>query len=302
MNGSLITDMPMADYLLVDSLSSSACKALASGSPYAWRNRVEKASPALSLGTLAHLAILEPDAFADAVVQPECDIRTNAGKETLVTWLTTLVGEPTIRPPVKAAVGTTLDLYLAELRPRLATSGLTVITEEQRTLCLGMREAIMGRDHTRSLIEADGECEISGFTTDQDYGIPLKIRPDKLLSGAPIVLSLKTCQSVAERDYLRSAWTYGWHAAAFFYMRAMERITGERHRYWEACVESAPPFDCALYEYSDREIQEGESLMRRGMETYSRCVTENLWPGQGYDWDAQEYTIRQIGRSDNYGG
>ena len=299
MNGSLITGLPMADYLLVDNLSSSACKALASGSPYAWRNRVEKASPALSLGTLAHLAILEPERFSDAVVQPECDIRTNAGKEMLVSWLSTLVGEPTVRPPVKAAVGTTLDLYLAELRPRLAASGLTVITEEQRTLCMGMRDAIMSRDHTRSLIEADGECEISGFTTDQDYGVPVKVRPDKLLSGAPIVLSLKTCQSVAERDYLRSAWTWGWHAAAWFYMRAMERITGERHRYWELAVESAPPHDVALYEYSDREIQEGESIMRRGMETFARCTTENLWPSAGWDWDLGEYSIKTLGRQDN---
>ena len=43
------------------------------------------------------------------------------------------------------------------------------------------------------------------------------------------------------RDYLRTAWTYGWHLSAAFYCRAMQAITGEPHRYWELAVESVPP-------------------------------------------------------------
>jgi hypothetical protein len=320
MNGTLMHPVQMADYLAIDALSSGACKALASGSPYAWHNRVESASPALSLGTHAHTCILEPEKFARAVVQPDFDARTNAGKEIMVEWLTNLVGEPTVRPPHKAAVGVVLDLYLSELRPRLAASDLTVMTSEQHDLCCGMRDAIMGfydrteivtmsgartyagqipqRKHTAALIDAEGVCEITGTVTDHEYGIPLKVRPDKLLSGQPIILSLKTCQSVADRDYLRSAWTYGWHLSAAFYCRALEAITGEPHRYWEIAVESAPPHDVLLLEYTDREMAEGEAMMRRGMETYRRCTEAGIWPGAGFDWDLMDYTIAQIGRKE----
>jgi hypothetical protein len=296
MNGSLTTGLPMADYLSIDALSSGACKALATGSPFAWRNRVEQDSPFMSLGTHAHMAILEPARFADAVVQPDADLRTNAGKQILVDWLCAIVGEPLTVPPAKAATGTVLDLYLGELRPRLAASGLTVLTEDQRVLCLGMRDAVMSRPHTRAIVEADGATEITGTVTDPEYGIPIKVRPDKLLLGTPVVVSLKTCQSVADRDYLRTAWAYGWHGAAWFYARALEQITGEPHRYWEIAVESGPCHDVLLLEYTRREIEEAEAMMHRGLETYRRCTEAGIWPGAGWDWDANEYTIAQIGR------
>ena len=126
--------------------------------------------------------------------------------------------------------------------------------------------------------------------------MPLKVRPDRLLSGEPIIVSLKTTQSVGEREYLRTAWTYGWHAAAWFYRRALLQITGEPHRYWEIAVESEPPYDVALIEYSDREIEEGETIMRRGLDLYRRCREADMWPGAGYSWERGEYTIARIGR------
>jgi hypothetical protein len=154
---------------------------------------------------------------------------------------------------------------------------------------------------TAALIEADGEVEITGMYTDEEYGVQCKVRPDKLLSGSPIIVSLKTVQSVADREYLRSAWTYGWHGAAWFYGRALEQITGEPHRYWEIAVESAPPHDVLLLEYTRRETDEGEAMMRRGMETYRRCTEAGIWPGAGWDWDLGEYTIRPIGRQQDLG-
>ena len=287
----------MADYLAIDALSSGSCKALASMSPYAWRNRVQADSPALSLGTLAHLAILEPDSFGDVVVQPDCDLRTNAGKAALVEWLTSIVGEPLSVPPPKAATGTVLDLYLSELRQRLAGSGLVMCTEDQRALCLGMRDAVWGRPHTRALVEADGATEITGRCTDEEYQIGVKVRPDRLLSGSPVIVSLKTTASVAD-DYLWTARRYGWPAAAYFYMRALQTITGEPHKYFEIAVESAAPFDCAIFEYSDTEIKRGEEIIRRGMDVYKQCVESGVWPGPGYSFETCEYGLVTIGRKE----
>jgi len=302
MSGILSAVIPMADYLAIEALSSGACKALATGSPYAWRNRVETASPAMSLGTLAHLAILEPDRFAAAVVQPNVDLRTNAGKESLVEWLVGIVGEPLVLPPEWAAVGTVLDLYLKELRPRLAASGLAVLTAEQRDLCQGMRDAVMARcaedDKMDAAVNSDGMNEITGIVTDPEYNIPVKVRPDRLLSGAPIVVSLKTTQSVGEREYRRTALAYGWNVSSAFYCRALESITGERHKYVEIAVESAPPHDVMICEYLGDVAEWGESAMRQGMETYRRCTESGIWPGTGYSWDANEYTIVQIGRKE----
>jgi len=299
MSGILSAVIPMADYLAIDACSSGAAKVLATASPYAWRNRPQTSSAAQSGGKATHVAILEPDQFGERyIVQPPCDLRTNLGKETLVAWLVSVVGEPTVRPPPKAAVGTTLDLYIAELRPRLEATGLTVISQADADSVLGMSAAVMSRPHIAGIICSSGPCEITGQLMDEEYQIPVKVRPDKLLDGVPIIVSLKTCQSVADRDYLRTAWSYGYHGAAWFYTRALEQITGEPHRYWEIAVESAPPHDCLLLEYTRREIDEAEAMMRRGMETYRRCTESGIWPGAGWDWDSGEYTIRPIGRQE----
>lgn len=296
---SLTKNLPMADYLAINACSSGAAKALATESPYAWRNRPQTSSAAQSMGTAAHVAILEPDQFWERyIVQPACDLRTNAGKESLVSWLVSAVGEPTVRPPPKAAVGTVLDLYIAELRPRIEATGLTVISQADADSVLGMSAAVMSRPHIAGIILAAGSCEITGQLDDDEYQIPVKVRPDKLLDGLPVVVSLKTCQSVADREYLRTAWSYGYHGAAWFYSRALEQITGEPHRYWEIAVESAPPHDCLLLEYTRRETEEGEIMMRRGMETYRRCTESGIWPGAGYSWEDGEYTIAQIGRKE----
>lgn len=288
----------MSQYLAIEAASSGGLKTLATKSPKAYRERVDQSTPAQSLGTLAHLAILEPNRFDAVVPEPDVDLRTNAGKGIMVDWLIALVGEPENMPPPKAATGAVLDFHLAELRPRLERSGIVTARRADLDLCRAMRDALMERSDTRAVMEANGDFEVTGMIDDQDYAVPCKIRPDKLLSGEPIIVSLKTCQSVGKRDYLRTAWSYGYPGAAWFYRRIMQAITGERHQYWEIAVESAPPHDALLIEYTDREIAEGEAIMRAGLETYRRCLDAGFWPGSGWDWDRMDYSIARIGRED----
>jgi hypothetical protein len=298
MKAELIANLPMADYLAIEAASSGGLKVMATRSPKAFRDRAKDSTPAQTLGTLAHLAIWEPDSFADVVVMPDCDRRTNAGKHAIVDWLTEIVGEPFTKPPPKAATGTILDMYLGELLPRLEASPAVTASRADYDLACAMRDALMDRSDTRAVLEADGLTEVTGLSKDQDFEVPCKVRPDKLLGGEAIIVSLKTCQSVGERDYLRTAWTYGYPGAAWFYRRILETITGEPHRYWEIAVESAPPHDALLVEYTEREIDEAAGTMRRGLELYRRCIDSGIWPGSGWDWDQMDYTIRAIGRTE----
>lgn len=288
----------MADYLTHPALGSSGAKTLATQSALKYRERDKTSTPAQTLGTLAHLAILEPVAFLGVLVEPKAPMNTNAGKAIMVEWLAEVVGEPTVKPPPKAATGVVLDLYLGELRPKLAETGRVVMSRTDFDLALGMRDALMSRSDTAAVLAQAGQAEITGLCDDPDYRIPCKIRPDKLLDGDAVIISLKTCQSVGERDYLRTALTYGYPCAAWFYRRMMQEITGEAHQYWEIAVESAPPHDALLIEYTDREIAEGEAIMRRGMMIYGRCMDSGIWPGSGWDWDQMDYSIKTIGRAD----
>lgn len=298
--------VPMADYLAMEALSSSGCKVLASQSPRAYRYGSADSTPAQTLGTLAHTMILEPERLVR--VMPAADMRTNAGKEALVEWLIGQVGEPVTRPPAKAATGTVMDLYLAELRPRLAATGDQVASAADYALAIGMRDAILDRceecDATRAAILGEGVAEAVGLVTDLEYGVRCKVRPDRLLTGARWIVSLKTCQSVGARDYLRAAWAYGYPGAAWWYPRIMEAITGEAHQYVEVAVESAPPHDVRTLTYTDAEVAEAESAMRRGLDTYRRCIESGLWPGSGWVWGADGtpggYEVSSIGRGPSY--
>jgi len=263
----VVHDMQHAEYLAIDAASSSGLQTIAKRSPYAWRNRAEQASDAMALGTLAHSLILQPERESEYAIAPKFDRRTTVGK---------------------AAA--------AEFEADCA--GKTIVNRDDWDLACAMRDAVMSRDHVRALFDAGGLAEQSVLIDHPDYGVPCKCRPDWITDGYPLIVDLKTTQSAGPRDFLRSCWSYGYPSQAWFYKQLMMLETGEAHQFVFLAVESAPPHDVAMYELSDRELAEGESIIRKGLELYRSCTDAGIWPGIGWNWDSMTYQLQTIGRED----
>ena len=263
----IVQGIPFPDYLAIEAASSHGLQTIAKRSPYAYRNAVDTPSEAMALGTLAHALILEPHRESQYAISPAFDRRTKAGKE-----------------------------LTAQFEADCA--GKTIVTREDWDRARGMRDAVWSRDHTRALLESPGQAESTVTLQHPDYGVPCKCRPDRITDGYPLIVDLKTAQSAGPRDFMRACWNYGYQGQAWFYRHMLHLETCEAHGFVFVVVESAPPHDVALYELSDRELAEGETVIRKGLDLYRRCSEAGVWPGVGWDWDSMSYQLQTIGRED----
>lgn len=153
-------------------------------------------SPALTLGTALHAAILEPERFAtEYACAPSVNLRTNEGKE-----------------------------RLAAFEADCAGRGMTPLKREDfDTVCL-MRDSALAYPTVASLLE-NGVAELSLFWR-MENGLLLKVRPDWLgeFAGAPFLLDIKTTDDVL--DFGKSVEKFGYHLQAAFYELVMERVFG----------------------------------------------------------------------------
>jgi exodeoxyribonuclease VIII len=222
-------------------------------------------SPAMALGTLAHLLILEPErAEAEIAVAPDCDRRTKAGKER---W----------------------DAFQAEVAGR----GMLMVTAEQYQTANAMRESVMRHSIAR-LLFAQGAAEQTLIAIDPESGARCKGRLDWLPTGHDLLVDLKTCQSAAPGDVARDAARYAYHQQAFLYSYLWELIAGERRPFLFVFVESAPPFDVAIYELDQDALDAGERRFRQALEIWVECQASGVWPGLAWDRGAGAHRIETI--------
>lgn len=157
----------------------------------------------LKIGTLVHMAVLEPDRFAAQVVT-EGPINTKTGKpygrdtNAFADWEAENPGKIVVEPFIKTMITRCPD----EIRHRLA----------------------------------HGESEESWFA--ESGGLSMKARPDKLLGS--VITDLKTCQDVddARRDLFRHGY---WFSDAWYRMVG-KLVTGEVFSYDFVFAEKKAPF------------------------------------------------------------
>jgi exodeoxyribonuclease VIII len=248
----LFLDMPAADYFMSRGFSNSAMSQLAR-SPWHYKNQVAKeATAAMKAGTLAHTAILEPEAMATRyVVKPEgLDGRTKDGRA----WLAALPG------------------------------GVDVISEEQAATARGQADAVHAVPELCSAL-SKGYAESSVFWTDEATGIHCKARPDwvyPLEDGRVMLLDLKTTADESPQAFARSVVNFGYHRQAAHYTSGFEAATGTSvAAFVFMVVSNAAPFLAVPYMLDDQAAALGRESRRELMQLLADCRERNEWPAYG---------------------
>lgn len=256
-------DIPFEDYRAIDAASSHALATLLDKSPAHLHGMERQPSAAMALGTLAHLLILEPEREADEIaVAPECDRRTKAGK---ADW----------------------EAFQAD------SDGKLIVTHEQYRVANAMRESVQRHSIAR-LLFAQGTAEQTLIATDPESGALCKGRLDWLPTGHDVLVDLKTCQSAAPVDVARDAGKYRYFQQASFYCHLWHLITGERRPFLFVFVESAPPFDVAIYELDQDALDAGARRFRDALAIWVECQASGVWPGYLWDRSANAHRIETI--------
>jgi exodeoxyribonuclease VIII len=245
--------VPMADYLALDALGSTRLGWLAV-SPLHYRYRLgspREETDATRLGTALHMAVLEPQRFAE---QYACE------------------PDPAMVAPGNAKPRAT-NAYRAAVAD-MEAAGFTVLRADVRATVGGMANAVLGHPHAARLLERAPEREVTALW-DLD-GRPCRARVDLL--GSNVAADLKTTRSLKTF----SPWEltrYGYYRQASWYLDGLRRLGCYVERFFFIAVESTPPHDVGVFVMDPATLDIGliecESLLKKLVE----CEHAGEWPG-----------------------
>lgn len=204
----------------------------------------EEENKALQIGTLTHLAALQPKLFEMSVkVIPECDRRTKDGKAIY-------------------------EAFTAGLSPTD-----TAVKKEDYDLINSM--GLAAREAIKRLVPDDATTTVEQAFYGQYKGKDIKGRPDmvvQLASGERIIIDLKTTQDA--KGFKRDVASFMYYLQAPWYMQ----LTGAKKFYFVA-LEKKEPFDYAIYELDEEALAFGKLQMDLALDIWSNCVKFQSYPG-----------------------
>lgn len=215
------------------------------------------------IGRAAHTMVLEPETFAGMfVTRPAIftDWRTKQARE----W-----------------------------RAAQAREGFTVMDPPEMIRVQGIAKAIREHPLTRDGLW-DGEIECAIIWKDAKTGLWLKARPDSLPRSARLVADLKVAASAHPLSVRRSIREFGYDmqlALVGIGLKAVLNMTIEDYALF--VVGASRPHSTFLQVVSHEAIRWAQRRLRRGLDTFARCLKESRWPsyeerdGEQYSPDAR---------------
>jgi hypothetical protein len=205
---------------------------------------------AMLLGTMAHVAVLEPNKLDTAFVEKpegkEGDFRTKEGKE----W--------------KAKMG-----------------NIPILDADEAHAVRGIRESIAAHDAAKALL-AGCESEVAMFG-EHRTGLWIKGRVDALKvesDNEAIIVDVKTTSAGADYNtFSRQAASLNYHVSAAWYCHLAGLNGLPPCRFYWIAVEVAPPYAVAVYEIHPDALDLGVGMMNDALELIAQCEDAGVWPG-----------------------
>jgi hypothetical protein len=129
----------------------------------------------------------------------------------------------------------------------------------------------------------NGSAELSGYWHDDATGVRLRFRPDFLPEvgrGRPIIVEYKTAASANPRRFAKSAFDFGYHQSAPWYIDGLAETTGVQDAAFVFIVQQKdPPFLVSVCQLEPEDIELGRQQNRRAIDIYAQCRESGVWPG-----------------------
>jgi hypothetical protein len=254
----IIRGMPIADYLAIPAASASALHMLGTKSPAhlkAQREQPREQTDALTLGTAAHVAILEPGLFASHfAVGPVDDRRVKD-------W--------------KAFAAECADAGIGALRPM----DMAVID--------AMKASVMAHEAARYLLDRACDAELTVTWIDATTQVVCKARIDALVPEAAATVELKTAFDAGRSGFERAIWNHGYYTQGAWYIGAANRIPERSVEYVNHAIialEKEPPYAVNAFLVRDEAIQAGRERLDRWLKRYAECEAAGEWPCESAEY------------------
>lgn len=198
-------------------------------------------TPAMQLGSITHVCILEPDRFnTEFVCSPKLDKRTKAGKEEYAQF-------------------------------EAENSGKVVVDKSSFDKAVSMRDSVRAHKAARALLDA-GSAEQSVFWNDSEFEVGCKARGDWVREN--IIVDLKTSSDASPSGFAKSIANFRYHVQAAHYEAGFDI-----DKFVFIVVESEPPYGVAVYAVDADMLLRGSEARKRNMDAYAECIQTDKWPG-----------------------
>lgn len=239
-------------------------------------------SRAMEIGTLLHLAVLEPaewQTYREQLRGRLVDKPEFAGKGARARELDWRADLPSgaIVCTAKQRADREADVHLVEemasaiLQPRTPAGRVARSIVER-----SVREVTYTwRDTDPELAAGPMECrarlDLVSITLDQAH-----------------IVDLKTCADPSPEAFSRSVANFNYHWQPPFYSAPVLEATGLVPRFGFIAVRNAPPFEVVVYKVRPEDITAADVQVRRAMRRLSECIATNNWTAP---WETEAQTL-----------
>lgn len=261
--GQIRSRVPAEEYHSLTGVSITRLKELKrSALHYQYRLANPKYSDAMTLGTAAHVATLEPERFDRQFVIWDKLTKNGSGK-------------------IAPRSGEQWETFQAE------NVGKSILTIEERGSALALAKAVRSDALAMRYLDT-GEPEVTmewQFTSESMLRKPVPVhcrgRADWLtvVDGDAYVVGLKTARDARPFVFGSAAAKLGYHLQWSWYQRGYKAITDRVPKMIEIVVESAPPYDVVVYHITEDILLQGESECDALLRQLIECETRNEWLG-----------------------
>lgn len=213
-------------------------------------------TPAMQLGTLVHMKLLEPERFNEAVAEPFPSVAPDGKK-----WL--------------RREGSDHQRWWQEEIDKRA--GMIACDEQTLDLIDAIAAAVRGNSRASWLLSQQGEPEFPIFWTDPDTGLQCKIMVDWF---AAIKLDLKTACDPSPQAYASALVRLGYHRKLAHYKCGLSHFCGDETEFVHVAIGTSAPHCVACYEVDDRDRQGfnlGAAQRRRTLYELAECYRTDDW-------------------------
>jgi hypothetical protein len=207
----------------------------------------------MKLGHAFHVATLEPDLFAQKVLEL-----------------------PDFGPLQSSKNRATRDDWIAAQTP-----GVTILKATEIAKAWAMGSAVRAHPGARLLLRK-GRPEVTATWTDAPTGIRCKARADWLPEGfADVGCDLKSAIDASPEGFARAAARLRYHVQDAFYTEGFRANDVDMAHFAFIVCESTPPYAVAVYELDDTARVRGEQLYMRELRAVAAAIQTGKWTGYG---------------------
>jgi hypothetical protein len=143
-----------------------------------------------------------------------------------------------------------------------------------------MADAVLRHPVARRLLSG-ASIEAAAFWRD-DTGVECKALIDVVQDL--MIYDLKTTSDIGFDAFSSSAFRYGYHRQAAWYLDGAAAASGRPFLgFGNIVVEKSAPFTVQVFHYADDAIARGRAENRANINLYAACKLANSWPGPGGD-------------------